>query len=236
MNNSSLNSSQIILPIAISVSGVLTMSLIAFLLRTNTISAWTISDHAIVNFTFTMQMMVLPISFLAIGLMYRYNRDSIKTFFRLGITSSTESNNWNFYGPAMAVAFTLGTISYMAVSVTSQHGVINDSFYSLLPLVLLFAFTNAWTEEIFARLVIVAGLTGKFNPLTICWISAIIFGVPHFFGTPSGWFGVIMSGLLGWFLAKSVIETKGIGWALFIHFLQDVVIFGAGAMILAGQT
>ena len=46
---------------------------------------------------------------------------------------------------------------------------------------------------------------------------------------------IITSGFLGWLLAKSVIETKGLGWALLIHFLQDVVIFGAGAMIIAGQ-
>ncbi|MDZ4714742.1 MAG: hypothetical protein SH819_04660 [Cytophagales bacterium] len=60
-----------------------------------------------------------------------------------------------------------------------------------------------------------------------------MFGLPHFFGTQNGVFGVIMSGLLGWLLAKSVIETKSLGWALLIHFLQDVVIFGAGAMIVA---
>jgi len=32
---------------------------------------------------------------------------------------------------------------------------------------------------------------------------------------------------LGWLLAKSVIETNGIFWAWFIHFLQDIVIFSA---------
>ena len=57
----------------------------------------------------------------------------------------------------------------------------------------------------------------------------------HYFGTPSGIFGVVMSGLMGWLLAKSVIETRGLAWALLIHFLQDVVIFGAGAMIIAGN-
>jgi hypothetical protein len=44
----------------------------------------------------------------------------------------------------------------------------------------------------------------------------------------------MMAGLMGWILAKSMIETKALGWALFIHFLQDVVIFGGGAMIIAG--
>ena len=111
---------------------------------------------------------------------------------------------------------------------------INGTFWKFLPLVLLFAATNAWSEEILSRFVIVAGLHDKLRPSVICWISAAIFGVPHFFGTPSGIFGVMMAGLMGWILAKSMLETKALGWALFIHFLQDLVIFGAGAMIIAG--
>jgi uncharacterized protein len=180
-----------------------------------------------------MQMMVLPISFMAMAFIYLYNREGFKTFFRFTLP---KNNNWNFYGPMMAFSFTLGTALFMTISVTSQNGLMNESFFGLVPLVLLFSATNAWSEEIFSRLVIVVGLNGKINPITICWISGIVFGIPHFFfGTPSGLFGIIMSGMLGWFLAKSVIETRGLGWALFIHFLQDVVIFGAGAMIIAGQ-
>jgi hypothetical protein len=34
-----------------------------------------------------------------------------------------------------------------------------------------------------------------------------------------------MTGFLAWLLGKSVLETKGLLWAWFIHFLPDVVIF-----------
>jgi uncharacterized protein len=34
-----------------------------------------------------------------------------------------------------------------------------------------------------------------------------------------------LAGFLGWLLAKSIVETRGIFWAWFIHFLQDVIIF-----------
>jgi hypothetical protein len=34
-----------------------------------------------------------------------------------------------------------------------------------------------------------------------------------------------MSTLLGWLLAKSVLETRGLGWAWIVHFSQDVIIF-----------
>ncbi|MBX2964931.1 MAG: CPBP family intramembrane metalloprotease [Cyclobacteriaceae bacterium] len=79
---------------------------------------------------------------------------------------------------------------------TAQNGVINNSFFAMMPLVLFVSATNAWSEEIFSRFVIVAGLDGKLKPVTICWISGVIFGIPHyFFGTPSGLFGVVVSGM-----------------------------------------
>jgi hypothetical protein len=34
-----------------------------------------------------------------------------------------------------------------------------------------------------------------------------------------------MAGFLGWFLGKSMLETRGLFWAWFIHFWQDVLIF-----------
>jgi membrane protease YdiL (CAAX protease family) len=226
----------IIIPIAISLSGLLSMTLIAQLLQNGTLHLWVISPYQIVNFTFTMQMMALPVSFIAIVFMYFYNREGFKTFFRPAITLSGKASDWNTYGMIMSVAFTSGTLLLMSPSVVAENGAINKSFFALIPFVLLFSATNAWSEEIFSRFVMIAGLDKKLKPVTICWISGIVFGIPHFFfGTSSGLLGVIMSGTLGWFLAKSVIETKGLGWALFIHFLQDVVIFGSGAMIIAGN-
>ncbi|AHF00172.1 hypothetical protein THITH_11215 [Thioalkalivibrio paradoxus ARh 1] len=66
-------------------------------------------------------------------------------------------------------------------------------------------------------------------------ISAIAFGAPHLRGMPNGLIGAIMAGFLGWLLAKSVIETHGIFWAWFIHFVQDVVIFSAFVMAAANK-
>ena len=225
------------IPIVISVAGLLSVTLLAMSLQNGTIPLWSISRNKELNFTFTMQMMELCISFLAVILMYFYNKENFKTFLNLKISFSNTSakNNWKFLGPIVAVGFTLGTMSYMSVGVISQNGQVNGSFYKLLPLVILFAATNAWSEEILSRFVIVSGLYGKLSADAICWTSSIIFGLGHFFGTPNAVFGVIASGALGWLLAKSVIETKGMGWALLIHFLQDVVIFGSGAMIMAGQ-
>jgi hypothetical protein len=34
-----------------------------------------------------------------------------------------------------------------------------------------------------------------------------------------------MTGFLGWLMAKSLIETKGLGWAWFIHAVADIPVF-----------
>jgi membrane protease YdiL (CAAX protease family) len=65
------------------------------------------------------------------------------------------------------------------------------------------------------------------TPQKIFLISAVIFGLAHIKGMPNGFIGVILAGLLGYILSKSVHETNGIFWAWFIHFLQDVIIIGS---------
>ncbi|NUQ25067.1 MAG: hypothetical protein HUU34_14055 [Saprospiraceae bacterium] len=72
----------------------------------------------------------------------------------------------------------------------------------------------------------------KFKAMTsianrVCLWSAAIFGGIYYFGTPGGPLGLLMAGFLGWLLAKSLVETRGFGWAWSIHFLQDVVILFA---------
>jgi len=228
----------IAIPLVVSAGAILSTVMTARLLHDKTLPFVVISQNEDVNFTFTMQAIMLLVSLLVLALMFVYDRPAFMKFFRIGdaVQPSAGNAEWKQLGPLVAIGFTMGTTAYMSFSVSAGHGQINATFFGLLPLVLLFAATNAWSEEIFSRFLIVAGLQGKVKPVLICWISAIFFGVPHFFGTPSGIFGVIMSGLLGWVLAKSVIETRGLGWALLIHFFQDVVIFGAGAMVIAGSS
>lgn len=50
----------------------------------------------------------------------------------------------------------------------------------------------------------------KMNPKVSEIISALVFGGVHYFGiAPSGVAGAIMAAFIGWFLAKSINETKG---------------------------
>ena len=79
-------------------------------------------------------------------------------------------------------------------------------------------------------------LAGSINSEYILLISAVAFGAPHLRGMPNGILGALMAGFLGWLLAKSVLETNGMFWAWFIHFLQDIVIFSAFVIAMINKS
>ena len=84
---------------------------------------------------------------------------------------------------------------------------------------------NAFNEEMTYKasfLSVLENVVGKHQAL---WLMAVYFGIGHYYGIPYGVIGVLMAGFLGWFLGKSMLETRGLWWAWFIHFLQDVLIF-----------
>ncbi len=94
-----------------------------------------------------------------------------------------------------------------------------------LPAVFIAAALNAFNEEMTYKasfLSVLENVVGKHQALLL---MAAYFGVAHFYGVPYGVIGVLMAGFLGWFLGKSMLETRGLWWAWFIHFLQDVLIF-----------
>jgi membrane protease YdiL (CAAX protease family) len=95
----------------------------------------------------------------------------------------------------------------------------------LLPVVLILAAMNAFNEEMTYRSTLLAGLESVVGGRQALWVSAMFFGLGHYFGVPFGWVGVGMAAFLGWMLGKAMLETRGFFWAWFIHFVQDVMIF-----------
>ena len=63
-------------------------------------------------------------------------------------------------------------------------------------------------------------------------MTAYFFGIAHYFGTPGGLLGGIASIFMGWILGKGMIETRGLFWTWWIHFLSDVAIFTFLALAL----
>lgn len=97
--------------------------------------------------------------------------------------------------------------------------------WSFIPLALVFSAINAFGEEVVFRFLIIGNLSETYPKGVILIISALMFGLPHYYGNPGGVLGVTMSVVLGYMLTRISIETKGIGLAWMIHFVQDIIIF-----------
>lgn len=136
------------------------------------------------------------------------------------------TDRWGKVGTTFVVIVSLATAAFVYFNVARGQSIAPENA-RLLPFLLLLAAMNAFTEEAITRLSVVTALDGVVPRHVVYIVSALIFGVPHFFGVPGGVLGSLMAGFLGWLLARSIAETSGMFWAWFIHFLQDVLIFGA---------
>lgn len=131
---------------------------------------------------------------------------------------------WTRFGGQFAVYISLGTLIFLILGGRPTLAALSAAL-PMLPAVLLFAAMNAFNEEMTYRASLLAGLVPTIGAQQALWITAVFFGLGHYFGVPYGVVGVIMAGFLGWVMGKSMLETRGFFWAWLIHFLQDVLIF-----------
>ncbi|MFC2008528.1 CPBP family intramembrane glutamic endopeptidase [Chloroflexota bacterium] len=144
---------------------------------------------------------------------------------QIGLTSGP-GETWLQVGRNMAVIIAIVTV--VVVWLQSGRSVHLASGWPVLLLwALLFALMNSFTEEAIFRFGVVGFLHGALPNGVIFLLSGILFGVAHYHGMPAGVGGVFLAGFLGWFLAKSMVETRGVFWAWLIHFVLDVVVFVA---------
>jgi membrane protease YdiL (CAAX protease family) len=138
---------------------------------------------------------------------------------------TSRPSSWRILGPAIAGAMCLGLAVFVLAfgSLPSAHAL--KGVLPLLPFVLLFAAANAFGEEMIYRAPWLAALEGPVGPVQALLMTAVYFGLAHFYGVPYGVVGVIMAFIPGWLMGKSMLETRGFFWAWFIHFWMDVVIF-----------
>jgi len=191
-----------------------------------------------INQILSYQIVTLGITAIFLLSIYIINNDIFKIYFQLGNSKNNvlsepliglkpkKTDNWKSVGINFAVIITIVTIIIMYFTIkekTFNH----DNFITLIPFIFVFSLSNAFVEEIMYRFGVVVALKQIISDKNIALLSGLIFGSIHYFGTPGGIIGIVIAGFLGWFLAKSVIETKGIFWAYLIHFLQDFVIFSA---------
>jgi hypothetical protein len=95
----------------------------------------------------------------------------------------------------------------------------------LLPVVLLFAAMNSFNENFAYRASLLSQLLPAVGKQHGLLLTVALFALGHFYGMPPGVLGLLLFGLLGWLLAKSMLETKGFLWAWVIQFPLDVLVF-----------
>ncbi len=195
-----------------------------------------VSPNQYLNFQVNYQLVLIGIALISMISSYVFNSESFKSILSFGDIDAVgeelklfgikKGDTWLKTGVSLSVFISLGTGIFMYFQLKGQSIDYNLLKTGLLWIV-LFSFTNSFAEEIIFRIGINGPLANLLSPNTIFLISAIIFGIAHFQGMPNGIIGVILAGLLGYVLSKSIHETNGIFWAWFIHFLQDIIIIGS---------
>ncbi len=131
---------------------------------------------------------------------------------------------WGFY-----IAATLAVLMFLGAQPdAAQFG----RLLPAVPSILFYAALNAFNEEMTYRAPFLASLERGFGSRQALWMTAYFFGIAHYFGTPGGLLGGIASIFMGWILGKGMVETRGVFWTWWIHFLSDVAIFTFLALAL----
>jgi len=130
---------------------------------------------------------------------------------------------WSKIGSIFVAVFVIATLIFLLGSWEIPDPLPN--LLVILPIAMIIATMNAFNEEFTLRAAPLSVLWKRIGKEQSLLLTTVYFGLGHFYGVPSGVIGVILAGFLGWFLGKSLLETKGFFWAWIAHFLTDVVIF-----------
>ncbi|MBI5943381.1 MAG: CPBP family intramembrane metalloprotease [Chloroflexi bacterium] len=216
-----------------------------FILRPLTAKIKTVfHPNAVIDSQIKFQSMQLILAALALAFVYLLNPVNFTVFFRFGDVNAhigkipwlgiSGNETWLQVALTLGLFITLGTGIFMFLQVkkagkTNLRGLakhpVGKDLGGFIGWAILFSIANAFSEEAIFRMGLVSPLYGLLALPIVALISGILFGLPHYFGQPSGPVGVLMAGFLGWLLALSLLETQGLFIAWAIHFVQDVVIF-----------
>lgn len=195
-----------------------------------------ILGNTYLSFQLKYQLILLGSVLISLGVIFLVSRNQFLSLFRIGNLSAPTSavnwlgikngEKWTGLGINMLIVISLVTATFLFF----QFKKMPISWNLLLVnfhWIILFSILNAFSEEMIFRFGLVTSLQSIVPVSGIIIISAIAFGVVHYGGTPGGFIGIGLAGLMGFILCKSLIETQGIFWAVLIHFVQDVLIISS---------
>lgn len=184
-----------------------------------------IFERDVVNRMLSYQFSALPVAGFALVLTFAFaGRIGLRylSLDRTGEMSGSSGGRWERDGWVIGAVMVLiaGTATFVQLS---SGGF--DFRWAYVLLAVPLAATNAFTEEVVFRLSYVTVGAAETSSRTYgLALGAGVFGVFHYWGvTPNGLTGALMAAVLGYFLAKSIQETRGFFWAFTIHFALNVV-------------
>jgi len=136
---------------------------------------------------------------------------------------------WTRIGSVFLVIFSAGMVAFMLLYARPSADVL-IRVLPLVPIAAVLAVMNGFNEEFTLRAAPLSELVTAVGKDQALLMTTVFFGLGHFYGVPPNLVGVALAGFLGWFLGKSILETRGFFWAWFIHFVQDVFVFTFIAM------
>ncbi len=130
----------------------------------------------------------------------------------------------NWVGFSLRYALIIVTL-LLFFTVPAVHPSLSNLSVSLVLFAALCALMNAFAEEFLYRSALLPQVLPLFGKGRSLILVAAWFGIGHYFGVPNGITGVIITIIGGWVFAKAMVETRGIGWSLFMHFVSDFTIY-----------
>lgn len=106
--------------------------------------------------------------------------------------------------------------------------IISGRLFWLFPAVLALALFNAFTEELLFRGFVQHSLGTFIGPAAAVVLQAAFFGIHHWGSSPvPGFLTAVITFALGLVWGLSVLQTRGLGWAVCCHTLVDMTFFSA---------
>jgi hypothetical protein len=144
--------------------------------------------------------------------------------------TSKQSLTWWMLAVILGIIIAPLTLLFFGLSGLPSIEIVTQAT-PIFPFVLLFALTNAFSEETQFRAALLGDAGVIVGPGQAIWLTAVFFGFAHYFGgAPAGVPGVLITGALGALFAWCMLGSKSLLPAWFIHFCQNVIIYAFWAI------
>ena len=140
-----------------------------------------------------------------------------------------ESRPWNRVARDFLLVYAIVLVIVLGMDIRPDVSQVSRALI-FLPAIVIGAVINAFAEEFEFRSMLLSRLEPVVGPQQAILMTSALFGLMHYWSTPSGPIGALLAGYLGWIAAKSMIETRGFVWAFSLHFLGNFIVYAFLAM------